>query len=220
MELNYAKNSKEDIPFAQYMEEYRRIDPAEAALRTGIPYDEERRQFTLRMLHREYRVSWPDFEVVCMDGQDGVYGALENETAAKILALRFLEKGIRPAAVSNMITYRDTPWGEVYYRQFQGRCMMRLAFSYGNCIEKFREVCEAVGAVSVGAGDAAYQFEIFQGYPVQFLLWAGDDEFPPSSQILFGDNMAAAFHGEDLVVICDVILGTLKHAAGQARKKQ
>ena len=33
---------------------------------------------------------------------------------------------------------------------------------------------------------------------------------PPSSQILFSDNFPAAFHAEDLVVACDVIIGTMK----------
>ena len=81
---------------------------------------------------------------------------------------------------------------------------------YGFKLDQFARVCEAVGAQAVQAGDKGYEFEIFPGYKVQFLLWAADDEFPPSSQILFSDNFTAAFHAEDLVVVCDVIIGTLK----------
>ena len=87
---------------------------------------------------------------------------------------------------------------------------MRLAFSYGNKLEAFLNACEKLGARKVSAADAAYEFEVFPGYYVQFLLWAGDEEFPPSSQILFSDNFPVGFHAEDLVVVCDVILNTLK----------
>ena len=48
-------------------------------------------------------------------------------------------------------------------------------------------------------------------YFVQFLLWEGDEEFAPSSQILFSDNFPAGFHAEDLVVVCDVLITILKN---------
>ena len=68
-----------------------------------------------------------------------------------------------------------------------------------------------MGALPIKEGDVGFQFEIFPGYEIRFLLWEGDDEFPPSSQILFSDNFAAAFHAEDLVVACDILIGILKH---------
>jgi hypothetical protein len=43
-----------------------------------------------------------------------------------------------------------------------------------------------------------------------FIFWAGDDEFPPSSQILFNENVHFYFNAEDLSVIGDVSIGTLK----------
>ena len=56
----------------------------------------------------------------------------------------------------------------------------------------------------------AYQLEIFPGYLVQMILWEGDEEFPPSSQILFSDNFPVSFAAEDMAVMGDVIIGSLK----------
>jgi hypothetical protein len=70
-----------------------------------------------------------------------------------------------------------------------------------------------MGAAKIQAGDAGYEIEVFPGFFVRFQLWAGDEEFPPSSQILFSDNFAAAFHAEDLVVVCDIIIGTMKYSS-------
>ena len=67
-----------------------------------------------------------------------------------------------------------------------------------------------IHAVPVDHGDIAYQVEIFPGYVVQMILWEGDDEFPPSSQILFSDNFPVSFAAEDMAVMGDVIIGSLK----------
>ena len=69
---------------------------------------------------------------------------------------------------------------------------------------------EAFGARAVGGADAAYEYEILPGYRVRFMIWQGDEEFPPSSQILFSDNFAAAFHAEDLVVVSEIMINALK----------
>ena len=39
---------------------------------------------------------------------------------------------------------------------------------------------------------------IYPGYQIQMILWEGDDEFPPSSQILFSDNFPVSFAAEDM----------------------
>ena len=45
---------------------------------------------------------------------------------------------------------------------------------------------------------------------MSFLLWAGDEDFPPSAQILFDDNFPAAFTAEDLAAACGAAVDRLK----------
>lgn len=72
-----------------------------------------------------------------------------------------------------MKTYREMPWGEVYLRQFDGRCIKRLAFSYGNRLKDFKAVMEHIQAAPVKHGDLAYEIEIYPDYQVQMILWEG-----------------------------------------------
>ena len=72
---------------------------------------------------------------------------------------------------------------------------------------------EHLHAAPVDHGDAAYEIEIFPGYQIQMILWEGDEEFPPSSQILFSDNFPVSFQAEDMAVMGDVIIGSLKSFA-------
>jgi hypothetical protein len=209
MNLEYEKDNKERVPFEHYLAEYAGKDPQEISSRTGFPYSEENGSFTVWFMGKEYTVTYPGFEVsrTCADD---TWCPLLELPAARILVIRFLTEGARAFGTGKFLTYREVPWGEVYYRQFNGRCMQRLAYSYANRQDAFDTAMERLGAEKVKAGDIGYQFEVFPGFFVQFLLWAGDDEFPPSSQILFSDNFPAAFHAEDLVVVCDVAISTLK----------
>lgn len=63
---------------------------------------------------------------------------------------------------------------------------------------------EDMGAERVKMGDCAYRFEFINNLYMTFILWEGDDEFPPSAQILFDNNFPFAFSAEDVAVIGDV----------------
>ena len=210
--LGYGKDSKERLPWEYYLSQYQEADPKEIAERLGISYDEEQKYFTLKFLGTVYQISWPDFQVTHEADDMGFY-PLETMTYARTLTIRFLLNGAKASGTGKFKTYREMPWGEVYLRQFDGRCIKRLAFSYGNRIKDYQAIMEHMHCVPVKHGDIAYQLEIFPDYLVQMILWEGDDEFPPSSQILFSDNFPISFQAEDMAVMGDVIIGSLKSFA-------
>ncbi len=210
MSIDYEKDNKTRIPFEHYKEEYAKLDPLEASKRTQIPYDEQRKVFLMRMMGKEYEIAFPEFAVKKAEETDKEYGALTEEYAAKILAIRYLLRGAAANHTGNFKTYRDFPWGETYFRQFYGRCILRLAFGYGNKQDLFIKAMEKLNAQKIESGDVAYEFEFMNNLYVRFILWAGDEEFPPSAQILFSDNMTFAFEAEDLAVVGDISIGTIK----------
>ena len=113
-------------------------------------------------------------------------------------------------ATGNFLSYRDLPWGEVYYRQFYGRCIIRLAKTYGNRQDVFERLMEKLAGIRQKYGDVSYEFEVFRELKLCFILWSGDEEFPPSAQILFSDNFPMAFAAEDVAYLGDVILDYMK----------
>ncbi len=210
MEFPYEKDNKERIPLEHYLEEYRKLDPQEAAKRCGVEYDPKEGRFHIRLLGYSYLVDFPEFDVHKEEeGQEGVF-LLLSQAAAKIIVLRFLISGQMVKSTGKYLTYREVPWGEVYFRQFEGRCLARLKFGFGFKLNRFAAAMEKMGAMKISMGDAAYEFEFINGLHVRFILWAGDDEFPPSSQILFEDNFPYAYQAEDLAVVGDLSISTLK----------
>ena len=211
MEFPYEKDNKERIPFEHYLSEYQKLDPKEAAKRCGVEYDEERQQFHIRLMGYRYLVDFPEFAVHKEDEDEEGAFLLLDMVPAKIIVLRFLLSAQAVKSSGKYLTYREVHWGEVYFRQFEGRCLMRLKFGFGFKLDKFAEGMEKLpGVKKLSLGDVSYEFEFINGLHVRFILWAGDEEFPPSSQILFEDNFPYAYQAEDLAVVGDISITTLK----------
>lgn len=211
MEFPYEKDNKERIPFEHYLSEYQKLNPKEAAKRCGVEYDEERQQFHIRLMGYRYLVDFPEFAVRKEDEDEEGAFLLLDMVPAKIIVLRFLLSAQVVKSSGKYLTYREVPWGEVYFRQFEGRCLMRLKFGFGFKLDKFAEGMEKLpGVKKLSLGDVSYEFEFINGLHVRFILWAGDEEFPPSSQILFEDNFPYAYQAEDLAVVGDISITTLK----------
>ena len=214
MDFPYEKDNKERIPLEHYLSEYRNIDPKEAAERCGVEYDEEKQQFHIRLMGFRYLVDFPEFAVHKEDENEEGAFLLLDMVPAKIIVLRFLISAQVVKSSGKYLTYREVPWGEVYFRQFEGRCLMRLKFGFGFKLDKFAEGMEKIpGVKKLSLGDVSYEFEFINGLHVRFILWAGDEEFPPSSQILFVDNFPYADQAENLDVVGDISISTLKALA-------
>ncbi len=202
MEPIYGKNNKEELPLEYYLARYRAEDPHEMAERCRLSYVDSR--FTITLMGDVFTISHPDFVI------DGPRTPSNPE---RILFLRYLLDGRYAAPSGQYLTYREFPWGEVYLQQFTGRCIKRFAFSYGSKPELLKQVMAHLPAVPVQRGDVGYELTLMDGLTMQFILWLGDEEFPPNAQILFSDNFRYAFTAEDMANIGDITIGRMKAIA-------
>ena len=203
MEPIYGKNNKEELPLEFYVKRFQAGDPAEMAARCALPWDEETKTIAMTLLGEPFTVSHPDFTVA---------GPRALSNPERILLLRYLLDGRCAMPTGQYLTYREFPWGEVYLQQFTGRCIKRFAFSYGFKPDLLRQAMERLGAKSISQSDVGYEVELMRGLTIRFLLWLGDDEFPPNAQILFSDNFRSAFTAEDMANIGDIVITRLKKA--------
>ena len=195
------ENHKEEVPFAHYEEKFRALEPAEAVSRLGEIWNGT--EFTLTLLGRTFAISHPAYAIRALDG--GAVPPLPTQT----FLLRYLLEGRTVADNGQWKTFREMPWGELYIKPYTGRVLTRAAFTFGTRIDAFRKGAEKMGAKPVNHGDAGFEFQLIDGYKMQILVWAGDDEFPPSAQILYSDNFTA-FAAEDRVVAGDILITTVK----------
>lgn len=201
------------MPIAHYEELFSKVDPRLTAARCGVAYascDEEEGGsgvFELSLIGRPVGVDWPSMAMSYRDTGE----ALPDK--ARIILAELLLNGQLVPGTGKFIPYTDVPWGDHYFKAFQGRCLMRLAYMFKSAAD-FADAAEKVGGTRVAGGDASYEFDFVGGVMMRLTLWEADEEFPPSSQILFSDNAPMAFSAEDLAVAGDLLLGKLKAARG------
>ena len=197
------ENHKEEVPFAHYEEQFRKLDVQDARNRLpGVKWDGN--EFYVNLLGREYAISHPECAIRAVDG--GKLPPLPVQT----FLLRYLLESKDVTWCGTWKTFREMPWGEMYIKPYTGRVLTRAAFTFGTRVAAFKAACEKMGAEPLKHGDAGYQFDLIGGYMMQILVWEGDDEFPPNAQIIYSDNFADGFAAEDRVVAGDILISTIK----------
>lgn len=194
----FVNNNKERMPYEHYTTLLRQLDPAQMAARCGLRWDG--RWLTVPLMDQTLRISLPDY------GFDGA----EPPLPTQILLLRYLTGGALRPSGGSFRAYRDMPWGEVYFRNFQGRCLTRLAWLLRGKLALMPALTQALGGTPLGKCDAGFAFDFMPGLRMQLLFWDADEEFPPSAQILFSDNFPAAFSAEDMAFVGDLVIGRCK----------
>ena len=198
-----VENHKEEVPFAHYEGKFAALDPQDVAARlAGVKWDGQ--EFVVKLLNREFAISHPAYAIRALDG--GKLPPLPTQT----FLLRYLLEGKDVASMGTWKTFREMPWGEMYIKPYTGRVLTRAAFTFGTRVAAFRAAAEKMGAVPLKHGDAGFQFDLIDGYQMQILVWEGDDEFPPNTQVLYSDNFAEGFAAEDRVVAGDILISTIK----------
>ncbi|MGI6217156.1 MAG: DUF3786 domain-containing protein [Coriobacteriales bacterium] len=223
-------NNKMRMPIEHYSEVFASSNPVELSARSGIPYDADTQKFSLWLLKRAATVKWPEMTVevdsnVTVDAvtsasvksdSEGSGGAVVSATSqVRILLGRLILEGKLVPGTGVLIPYTDVPWGQTYYQAFKRRCIDRLAKMFETA-DEFASAAWALGGSPASDGDASADFEFVNGVMIRLAVWEGDDEFPPSAQFLFSDNVSFAFTAEDLAQVGDVLLNALQASAPSA----
>ena len=197
------ENRKEAVPFAHYVQLFRQMNPeALSARRQDIRWDGK--EFYVNLMGRELGISHPDYEIRALDG-----GSVPAQTIQTFL-LRYLLESKNIPWLGKWKTFREMPWGEVYMKAYSGRVLSRAAFTFGQKPDAFRSACEKLGGEPINHGDAGFEIPFLGNYRMRIFIWEGDEEFPPSAQILYSDNFAEGFTAEDRVVAADILISAIK----------
>lgn len=124
-----VQNNKEEVPFAHYEEKFASLDPQEAAMRCGVPFENDR--FTVTLLGTAYQIAWPKYAI---SSEDEAAFALRSLPCQTFL-LRFLLEGRAAEPSGGYKTFREMPWGEMYIGPYTGRVLTRAAFTFGTRVE-------------------------------------------------------------------------------------
>jgi hypothetical protein len=196
---------------AHYSAFYKKLNPQETAERCNLPFGTDvyssADAFSLRLMGTDYRAAFPEFELRGEDGQP------VHDESVRVLVLRYLCNGRWAVPGGRLLSYSEIPWGNLYFSNFEGRCIKRVERVFGSDPQVLSEIFEKnkeLKAEKLSGKEYAWRFEFLNGIFMNIIIWKGDDEFPSKAQILFDDNFPAAFSAEDTAVACDICISRLK----------
>ena len=119
----------------------------------------------------------------------------------KILWLHYLTANGSKNETGQLIAYREAAPALFYEPNFYKRAVKPFVNYFGKIREELVETGIALGGRSAAMGDTSVTINILPYLPLTFIIWKGDDEFPPDGNILFDKSAKTWFAPEDLAVL-------------------
>ncbi len=119
-----------------------------------------------------------------------------------------------PALSGEWVPFRDLKDASPFGPAFQRTILDVFSKTFEGHVQELSAAFQKLGGRKLPHSDVGYQLAAFQCYPVQFLFWDGDEEFPAQSNILFDRNAVDFNHVESAVSIASEGLAKLAKAAG------
>jgi hypothetical protein len=140
--------------------------------------------------------------------------------ATKILLLHYFLNASGQPFGGEMIPYEDIPGCRPYLPVFERRVTRPLILAFGFDRDLFRTAGEALGATRESFGDASFTLHALPMVPLTFILWEGDQEFPPSLKILFDPSIDNYLPLEDITVISKLAAVRIMKAARKSYQEE
>ena len=66
----YEKHNLEMKPYEYYLAEFQNVNPEGVTSRLDIPFDDNSKSFIIKFMQNTYTISYPEFEIHCIDKSD------------------------------------------------------------------------------------------------------------------------------------------------------
>ena len=183
-------------------------DPNEIAGYAGADMrggEEEDSCICLDFLNQEIIISWPDLEFSYNKTPEKEVSIQEKILLQHYLYGAWASKG--PAVTGEWISFQEVPDGKFYLDAFHRRAKVPLVRAFGEKPELLAKLAkELFQAIPADQGDVSVVVQALPLVPVELIIWAGDDEFPPEGNILFDRSIIEIISAEDMAWLSGMIV--------------
>ena len=202
MELTKQKNYQQAFDLACVSMRERNLEERAGKAGAGYQKYQEGEKISLPFFSEPYVIHFPQVE----------FYAPSQKTVSlvtRVLLLHYLLRADGNSVLGKWVSYKDVPGGLLYAGVFARRVTEPLARRFGRSARRFQEVGNGLGGEPAGVGDASFTLSVFPRIALQLVLWEGDEEFPPSVQLLFDASVDHYLCLEDIVVLGQMTAGRL-----------
>jgi len=176
---------------AGYWDELRTLDPGEVCRRSLATYDPVEEAYRIPLLHQEYAIH-PFRRSITREtdlaARSHRYGDILFDEAL-VLIIYLLRAQEIPLAGKQQ-TEKELPGGETFFRGPHELARGPILKHFGRNMEAFHRAAASSGGQRLDFGDAAFRFQALPRVPLDYILWAEDDEFPARLTIAFDPTVS------------------------------
>ena len=166
----------------------------------------------LRCLGREYVVTYPDGQVLEADGQP-------TPTTEAILLLLYLTESTGRPLEGRWIAFEQISGGAGYLASFRGRVVAPLLRAFGPQPQALLTAAAGLDGQPLDLGDASVRLPALPCLPIACIVWGGDEEFPPSANVVFDASVEGYLDAEGITVLAELATRRLAEAVNPSSGK-
>jgi len=201
--MSHQEPERYKVAFGLAKEKLLQSDIRERCAKSGATYNSAENLIEIPFMDRTCRIHLPD----------GTFDPLEDGTdlrlSEQILILHYLSTASGVPLSNEVITFGQIPDGTFYVPAFRRRSIDWLVGVFGRKPDALLEAAKCLGGCPAEYGDVAVRFQVFPRVPMTFVLWRGDDEFPPSGNVLFDSTISQYLPTEDVAVLAGMLVSKL-----------
>ena len=160
------------------------LDPEKTAKRTKCKYLTDSATYTLVLLGQEYLVDINKKQIVT-PGQKAKPDFLQS-----LCILTYIINAVNIPLSEKIVTANKLEAGQFFFRGPHALPVDKLEKAFGSNPAMLLKAGENLSAEKCDYGDASIKVLVLPRLPVYFVIWAGDEEFPPRASILLDQTAA------------------------------
>jgi hypothetical protein len=160
------------------------LDPADVCRNARAAFDDHSGSYILKSFGMDIHVESQNKKLHC-DGRNGTLLLEKIGYFSKMSILWYLIGAKDIPLSGSLIKPENLKGGLIFFRGTHVLPLDRFASKYHDDKERFLSRGEELGGDRLDYGDASVRLFPFPRVPVVIILRRGDDEFPPSANLLF-----------------------------------
>ena len=166
------------------------LHPTDVCNRTEALYQPAYEGYVLPVYNRRYLVLPKTRKIMRMEPNDKpVEEALHP--FFYLMVLVYLNEAEESKPTHTWVSGKDLPGGSTFFRGPHHLPVEALAELYGKDPDAFVNAGKPLGAHPILYGDNGFALDVFPKIPLAYILWKGDEEFPPRVDVLFDSTIQA-----------------------------
>ncbi len=190
------KNYNMDLTLEQAVNNFSMKNPDEMSKNSNCHYNEEKKLFNVTCMGKGFEVTYPEGKISNINDKNE-----EVPLIWKILILHYLCGAKGTPLQEKMISYKELPGGSIYIEPFNKRTLKPFLKIFGNCPKMILEIGKKFNGKPADFGDYSITINSLPNVPITYVIWEGDDEFPPSGNVLFDASAPDYLHTEDFAYL-------------------